>query len=77
MSLTEAAHRGWVLFGLGWVFLALTVLQIWTGKTREWGGGTALRKDQPVSFWTGVFLTAAICLWCWWLGVPRITGISQ
>jgi hypothetical protein len=72
MTEAEAIHRGWVVFWIGWAFLVLTGVQIWTGKTVAKGGRTILRKKEPKSFWFGVFLTSAIWLWCWGLGLSRI-----
>jgi len=74
MIYAQDVHRAWVLIGVGTVFLTLSGLQIWTGKTVAKGGRIILRKKEPKSFWFNIFLTTTICLWCWLLGISRIAG---
>jgi len=77
MTDAETVRRAWFVFWFGLVFVALTALQIWTGKTIKHGGGIVLRKKEPKSFWYGVVLSGALALFCLGLALSKIVRLPQ
>jgi len=71
MTEAEAIHRARVILCFAPVFFGLVALQLWTGKSLK-GGRVITRKEEPMTFWMNVTLTALLALTCLYLAARRL-----
>ena len=77
MAMTDAEqlHRVWIVLATGGIFLFLTVLQIWTGRTLRYLAvlpGLVSRKKEPRNFWPNVVVTAVMAVVCFMLALGKL-----
>jgi hypothetical protein len=72
MTKGEAIHRARVILYVAPVFLALTALQLWTGKSILHGGSVITRRSWPKTFWMNATLTTLLALTCLFLAARRL-----